>query len=85
MIPGTEVQREKPEFVISDSGTAPGTGVLPRGIRANVFIGRIGPATTRAVRVRLRTRAIGRIRTALRATLNDAGNLAAVRFIRVIR
>jgi hypothetical protein len=118
-----------PEYVVSDSGTAPCTGVLARarigsvnvigpnrlkrnrprvyrvrirnagtaaatgvrlrvagrGIRANVFVGRINPRTTRAVRVRVRPRAVGRIRTVFRATSNNAGNRAAVRFIRVVR
>ena len=118
-----------PEFVVSDSGTAPCTGVLARariasvrvfgpgkvkrnrprvyrvrirnagaaaatgvrlrvsgrGIRANVAVGRINPGATRAVRVKLRPRAVGRIRTVFRATSRNAGSKAAIRFIRVIR
>jgi hypothetical protein len=118
-----------PEFVVSDSGTAPCTGVVARarlgvvrafgrarlkrnrlavyrvrvtnagsavaagvrlrvtgrGIRANVAIGRINPRSARTVRVRLRPRAVGRIRTVFRATSRNAGTRASARVIRVVR
>jgi hypothetical protein len=88
----SKLRRNRPRVYrvrIRNAGAAAATGVRlrasGRGIRASVNVGRIGPGATRAVRVKLRPRAVGRIRTVFRATSGNAGNKAAVKFIRVIR
>jgi len=59
--------------------------VSGRGVSANVAVGSINPRATRTVRVRLRPRAVGRIRALFRATSRNAGTRAAAKIIRVVR
>jgi len=86
------VKRNRPAIYtvrVRNTGNIAATGVRlrvsGRGVSANVAVGSINPRATRTVRVRLRPRAVGRIRALFRATSRNAGTRAAAKIIRVVR
>lgn len=88
----TRIRRNRPATYrvrVKNAGNITATGVrvtvFGRGIRSRAFIGNIRAGTIRAVNVRIRPRALGRIRTTFRVTSTNAGSRSVARILRVVR